>query len=300
MLYRTHKKFGVLWGVLGLIISIMVGLIPAMSDSMRITDKIYLGWLFYVSMRGSIFGAEFPDIDSKGSIPSRHHPFIRNIFASLGIVHRGKFSHDFASLALFFGIILFGWDVSKTFLMSNVTEHQTIILGVGIWMIFILSKDLIDVLLYVTLKNYEKIKRVNMIAKVVGFLISLVLAWMLGLITFGSDPSNIVQSANFVFPTVTLWIIFTWVGAYSHLFADMLTKEGVNLFGKRIAPARVVLLVKKIPLIGRFLLPSGLLTGSGYEDSCRMVVVILTIPAVVCLFIVATGGDLQQFFALFT
>lgn len=301
MLYKTHKKYGILWGVLGLTGAITFGLLPAMNSSMRITDKVFLGFLMYVAMRGAIFGAEFPDIDSPGSIPARHHPFIRKIFAFFHIAHRGKFSHDYASLAVFFGLLLFLWKLARGLLMSNPTTHQYAILGIAIWMVFTLSKDVVDVLLYAFFKgDKDTIQRLNFIAKVAGFGLGMLLAFIIGFVTFGSNPTSILRSANFAFPSVTLWFIFTWVGSYSHLFADMMTKEGVHFFGQRIAPARVVLLVKKIPLIGRFLIPSDLKTGSSYEDFCRMLVVIITVPAVFLLFTVALGGDVQHFFSFFS
>lgn len=42
-------------------------------------------------------------LDSPGSIPARKHYFLQKLFKYGGVKHRGKFSHDFASLGLLFG-----------------------------------------------------------------------------------------------------------------------------------------------------------------------------------------------------
>lgn len=109
MLYPTHKRYGQVFGLTGIAIGASLGLLPVVNISEmnslgEMSGEIIVSGLFmYACYQGALFGAEFPDIDSPGSIPARKHYFIRQLFKAFQVNHRGKFSHDFISLLILFG-----------------------------------------------------------------------------------------------------------------------------------------------------------------------------------------------------
>lgn len=111
MLYPTHHRYGQVYGLVGASIGAGIGLLPVINFSQATTISGLLGEILVALMfvmacyRGSVFGAEFPDIDSPGSIPARKHFFLQKLFRFFKIKHRGKFSHDFTSLLIVFGSI---------------------------------------------------------------------------------------------------------------------------------------------------------------------------------------------------
>lgn len=76
MLYPTHKKYGILWGLLMIPVAVTIGIIPVVTSDMRNGDLLLILVAVYMGMRGALFGARFPDIDSPGSIPARRYPYM--------------------------------------------------------------------------------------------------------------------------------------------------------------------------------------------------------------------------------
>ena len=291
-------------------------------------------------MLGALFGSEFPDCDSyggkmangevkKGSIPSQKHPLISKIFRTFGVKHRGKFSHDYASLALFFGIIWLGQRYGLSFLQNRLSTNFSTGLAIlfqliAIALIYWISREV--AVKYEFSKKGRRNKNPIMYYAILlsVFLLIYLTTTFVGFTSFNIfSATSALKTATFVRTILNILVIFIWVGAYSHLFADMMTNEGVNIFGKRIAPAKMVLKVKKVPFIpvilfgaiGYYLsqmngmiagavigavlyiavIKTDLKTGSAYEDMCYLIVSILCIPAVILAFISVSGGDVQAF-----
>lgn len=317
MLYKTHQRYGQLSGLIGIPVAVSVGMIPAVSAGLRFQDATLIGLTLVTAMLGATFGAEFPDCDSyggmitkgdkagtksKGSIPAQKHPIISKTFRFFKVKHRGKFSHDFISIGLFFGILIFLNQMFSKHLVASVANGSTASANLAgalvLFMILFASNDL-------TVRY--KFKYFKRMGKGVRVLITLVLAGSIALLIASSGYFNLLNWGNLntalrtsIFYTAmsNVFLIFTLVGAYSHLIADMMTNEGVSIFGKRLAPAKTVLLLTKIPIIGvllsKTILSSGLKTGSKWEDLCFIVVTLLCIPAFVVAFVAVSGGDVGQ------
>lgn len=122
MLYPTHKRYGQVFGLASIPLAVHMGMIPSVNlqDDVGkvIGDFIVVMMYVMVAYRGALFGAEFPDIDSPGSIPARKHFIIQKWFRLFGVKHRGKFSHDFVSLGLLFLGIYFGLEYGMGALMQ--------------------------------------------------------------------------------------------------------------------------------------------------------------------------------------
>lgn len=340
MLYKTHQRYGLLSGLLGIPLLVTIGLIPIITMSMRFSDAVLVVLMLIFSMLGALFGSEFPDCDSyggqmengkikKGSIPSQKHPTISKIFRTFGVKHRGKFSHDYASLALFFGSIWLIQRFGLSFMQNNLvsTHSKSIALFfqiIAIFLIYWLSREI--AIKYKFSKKGKKNKNPLMYYAILFsiFIIVYLTTTFFGFTSFNFFSAfSALKTATFVRTILNILVIFIWIGAYSHLFADMMTNEGVNIFGKRLAPAKMVLKIKKFPFvpillfgcIGYYLsqingliagsvigavmyfavIKTDLKTGSAYEDMCYLIVSILCIPAVILAFISVTGGDVQGF-----
>src|SRR5699024_2834079 len=95
---------------------------------------------------------------------------------------------------------------------------------------------------------------------------------------FGNiDMSQAVMSAMIIVTSLKIFKVFSLVGAYSHLFADMLTKSGVSIFFKRISPMGIVSKFRKLPL-GKIIVPLEPRTGGRWEKLVRYMVTCLGIP----------------------
>lgn len=309
MLYKTHQKYGQLSGLIGIPIAVTAGFIPVISLGMRFSDAIQVIVIFVVALLGAMFGAEFPDCDSyggkmangqykKGSIPSQKHPVISKLFRMFKVKHRGKFSHDYASLFVFFALIYVANHFGTLHLMKQIANGAAMYAGIAQGLVLFISYLIADEIA-TRLKFLLKMNRFGeLVAKVVLFVGISALLYVAGFVNPLALTSIVVsiKSATFYASVSKVFILFTFIGSYSHLFADMMTNEGVNLFGMRLAPAKVVLKLKKIPLIGPFLLKSNLKTGSPYEDACRTIVTILIIPAFALSIFAITGGDVSEVF----
>lgn len=60
----------------------------------------------------------------------------------------------------------------------------------------------------------------------------------------------------------------------------------------KLAPAQVILKVKKVPLIGKLLVPTEFKTGTGWEKFNNKIITILCIPAFILALMVLTGFDI--------
>lgn len=341
MLYKTHQRYGLLSGLLGIPLFVSIGLIPIITKSMRFSDTILVLLIILYSNIFSLFGSEYPDCDSyggkmangemkKGSIPSQKHPLISKIFRLCGVKHRGKYSHDYASIGFFFG----GLWVLQHFLLeifqnrlvaSNGGTYAFIFQIIALWLLWFLSKEISAKYKFHKKNKNKPNAQIIYITMTISILICLyLLTTTLGFTSFNFyNVQSAYKTAIFVRTIMSITILFTWIGAYSHLFADMMTNEGVYCFGFKIAPAKIVLKVEKFKIlpslifggIGFYLgqingmilgivigiavylsiAKTDLKTGSAYEDACFMVVTVLCIPSLVLAIISISGGDVIGF-----
>lgn len=303
MLYPTHRRFGILWGLIAIPIGVVLGLIPIMSVDMSASDMFMVILCGFIGMRGAMFGAEFPDIDSPSSIPRKKHKMIGRIFDLCGVKHRGKYSHDFFSIGLTFGLIYFITNIVGERWIHSIVEGNQFLGSLAylsmLVFVWVIANTLVDFILWIA--NLTKNKRMwaivnkrrlqyNMLFTVP---VVLVLSFM-GVFNFGNVIGNVnvgqsVASAMVLITSFKIFIVFTLVGAYSHLFADMLTKSGVSIFFIRMTPMGVISKVRKIPVFGKILVPLEPRTGGKWENLVRHVVTGLCIPASIIAVMVITG-----------
>lgn len=229
MLYPTHKRYGQAYAFLGIPVMIGLGYFPTVDLSNGIGSSLgnILVVLLYIfiAYKGSLFGAEFPDIDSPGSIPARKHFILQKIFKFFKVKHRGKFSHDFTSLAILFGSLYLLVDkglglIMEMFLLSGVGNSELTPL------IALLSSD--------------------------GLILSL----------------------------IKTYIIFVWIGAYSHLIADATTKQGV-WFLWRFRIHIIPVFITKWGIGSWRPFKRAFLTGSKWEDLNRYIMTVVLILGIV-------------------
>lgn len=303
MLYPTHQRFGILWGLVALPIGVFLGLIPILSFDMSSTDMVMVIICAFIGMRGSLFGAEFPDIDSPSSIPRKKHQFIGRIFDTCGVKHRGIYSHDFISLGLTFGTIyllvsLIGDRWINEIMAGNTFMGTLAYIGV-LAFVWIVGNSVVELILWVAniMKNKKLWAKVNSKRLIINTLFSLPVVLIMSFIgvfdlsnIFGNvNISQAMVSAMIIVTSLKIFTVFTIVGAYSHLFADMLTKSGVSIFFKRISPMGIVSKFRKIPVVGKVLVPLEPRTGGRWENLVRYVVTGLCIPASILAVMVMTG-----------
>lgn len=295
MLYPTHKRMGILWGLLAFPLGVFLGLVPVISVKMTGTELFMVIMCSYLGMQGALFGARFPDIDSHTSRPRKMHPVIGKIFDAFGVKHRGKYSHDFFSIGLTFGIIYFLIAIIGDRFVQSVAGGSTF-LGVVAYLsfvifIWVMAMSSVDVLLWFAnlTKNRRMWAKVNAKRMFYGVIIGIplfLILWVSGVyspldIIGGIDKTRAIMNAMLLITSFKVYIIFTLVGAYSHLFADMLTKTGVSIFFIRISPMGTVNKVRKIPVIGPIIVPLDPKTGGAWEDLVSKIVTVVCIPATV-------------------
>lgn len=113
MLYDTHKRYGQVAGITMLPVAASLGVLEldlGMVSGVESSAMNIIALLFYgvIALFASMFGAEFPDLDSPGSKPAQKHKILAFLFKSFGVKHRGKFSHDFISQTILWGAIYAG------------------------------------------------------------------------------------------------------------------------------------------------------------------------------------------------
>lgn len=309
MLYPTHKKFGIYWGLLMIPVSVMIGLIPSVSSSMRMSDLVLIIVSVYMGMRGALFGSRFPDIDSPTSIPAKKHPYIQKIFHKFGVKHRGKYSHDYASIGLTFLIlyilVAFGGEKLLLLIYDDHKFLNVLVYAVCLFFIHMISNDIIDI--FQAVANIQKNKKMFAILESnktkISILISIIMlitlaisgtVELLGIITFSISTVSAIKIATLVIVSLKVYVVFALVGAYSHLYADMTTKQGVYIFGKQLAPMRTILLIKKIPIFGKLLIPSEFKTNSEWENMNNLIVTLLCFPASILAFLFLIGFSFED------
>jgi hypothetical protein len=233
MLYPTHKKYGQVYGFLAIPAVASFGMIPyiQLGDNVgkMLGDIIVVILYMIVAYRGALFGAEFPDIDSPGSIPARKHYLLKQTFRAFRVKHRGKFSHDFASIGILFGGIYIVVDKMFGNIMQYVLEQ-----GVG-------NSELMPLI-------------------------------------------ALLSSEGLVLSLLKIYILFTWIGAYSHLIADASTKEGV-WFLWRFKIHVIPVWITRIKIGGNQPFRQIFNTGTGWEMFNRkaMTYVFLPLSIFICL-----------------
>lgn len=341
MLYKTHQRYGLFSGIIGIPLLVSLGMIPIITKDMRFTDAVMVMFMVVYAILYALFGSEFPDCDSyggkmengemkKGSIPSQKHPLISKIFRLCGVKHRGKFSHDYASILGFFSLLYFLQYIAiktlnKLLVGVNSSTVALVIQLIAILLIINLGREI--AIKYKFIKKNRKKPNVNFNTNVIwiGTVIGVyILTTLVGFTSLNvMSVENAYNTLPFIATILKVIVIFGFFGAYSHLFADMLTNEGVSIFGFRLSPAKLVIKINQfffIPLIlfggiGFFIsqvqgLITGLVigfvlyiaikktdlkTGSAYEDVCYLIVTILCVPATILAIISITGGDVQAF-----
>lgn len=294
MLYKTHKKFGYTFGFAALTLSFINGWVVSLSQVGRFYEKAMVFIIVYTAIRGAVFGSGFPDIDSPGSVPARHYPFLRRVFKLLNIKHRGPVSHDYVTVTVLFIGAYFG--VQKLSLMG-LTNHW-VMLALTIYVCYNFSRDIMNNVVYKFIKDKKRRKTVLKLSKPIVAVVIYGVFVTLGFIRIGEGSVSLLATSNFVWPILRTWIVFGWVGAMSHLFADMLTNDGVHFLGFDLAPAKIVLLVKKIPVIGKHLIANDMKTGSSYEDGWNLIVTVMMVPLFILVIIGMMGGDVSSILAM--
>lgn len=266
-----------------------------------------------IAMLGASFGAEFPDIDKNGTIPTRHHPIIRIFFEIGHCQHRGKFSHSYLTQTLFWGAILVGSlmlmnilpKVSVFAMLALLTSYWfgREIGEVGMFLISFFNSDVIHgknvgaFLNYLATQNREMAHKAHF-KKLYGSqkIACLLIGVIFGIVFLGNNTDfefnkiNSMTDFNIMKSYVVIYIVFTWFGTMSHLLADMSTYEGVYIgWGERFAPMQIISRFNNVPIIGLFIPDNQFKTGSSWEYGARIFVSVVDI----CLFVVL----LIQFFA---
>lgn len=314
MLYPTHKKYGILWGLVFIPIAVAIGLIPTITSEMRNSDLFISVMTVCIGMIGALFGSRFPDIDSPTSIPSKRHPIIAKIFRLTGVTHRGKFSHDVASIGVFFGIIYLIVQRGGTKYIHFVSNSDSNIIYTVSYLTILIIVYLIGTEIVSELQDFankikskkmwailEKHKYIFALTAVGWLLLILVLSGMFNikeLVTGTVGLDSAIWSAIVTVVLLKVFVVFSLAGAYSHLFADMTTKSGISIFGIKLAPAQVVLKLKKLPIIGKHLMKTEFKTGSKWEDMNNKIVTILIIPFAILALLVLFGFDIKELFKI--
>lgn len=112
MLYDTHKRYGQVAGIVMLPVAVGAGVMEVgsveLSESFGggsfVNILTMLAYVF-IALKGSVFGAGFPDLDSPGSKPAQNYKLLAKLFRLFGVKHRGKFSHDILTQSVLWGIV---------------------------------------------------------------------------------------------------------------------------------------------------------------------------------------------------
>lgn len=307
MLYPTHQKYGILFGILAIPVIVATGFLPTVSVDMRPIDILTIIIACFVGIGGAMFGARFPDIDSPTSIPARRHPIIRKIFDFFKVKHRGRYSHDYATIGITFLIAFLLVAKGGERLLQGVALGNTYVnylvylLSAGL--LFFIGNDIMDFIIWLGKKFKQKkfaqsVESKRFIGSVGVVVLAFALLLFSGLLSVsgvlaGTDLTSALTLTTIMIVVLKVYVLMAWAGAYSHLFADMTTKEGVRFFGLRLAPAQVMLKVKKIPVIGHLLVPTDFKTGSAWEDFNAKVVTLACVPSAFIAILVVFGFDLS-------
>lgn len=278
MLYPTHRRLGIQFGMLFSIILLSVGLFSLFS----LNSPILMIFSILILCSGSIFGSEFPDIDSPRSKPTQRHPIWKIFFNFFHIEHRGKFSHSVLSQFLFWLAIWLG----SILMINNMDNSNSIlvmkfILGLFLGNVFelligfinsvykskvIKDKQYFLFVQYLMTGSKEIAKELRISNK--DNLFERLISYGIGvLFSFMVVPDNI----HFFVKFVTIYIIGIYIGVLSHLFGDMSTISGIYIgWNKQFKPIAVL---KNIPILN-LMIDDGK-TGGDYEERFRKIVTLI-------------------------
>lgn len=293
MLYPTHRRLGIQFGEGLAVIAISSGLFSALS--FKSLPLILLGMGLAIS--GSLFGAEYPDIDSPKSIPAQRHPIWRMIFQFFHVHHRGKFSHSILSQTLLWGIIWIGmlFFVQDPIIAGHINNNLIvkIFLVVALGNLFEIMVNFIS-----AIKNSSAIKNGQYLT-LIKFLATdskeaaSDIHFHRTPMTFTTKIISYLISAGFVFLLIpnqtsylirfcSIYILGIYCGVLSHLFGDIATVSGIHIgWGESVKPVRVM---QKIPILN-LMIGKGT-AGSPYENRFRIIVSIIDFILFIMLFFV--------------
>lgn len=141
MLYDTHKRYGQVAGILAVPVVVESGLVnykDVLVDNFvgfdaTIVSYVVMALMLVIAYKASLFGAEFPDLDSPTSTPSKKHRILPMVFKMFGVKHRGKFSHDFVVQTIFWAMMYIG----LVYVGSNFVESSLTMFGVELVKVFV-------------------------------------------------------------------------------------------------------------------------------------------------------------------
>lgn len=299
MLRPTHKRAGF---TTGLIMSITFLSTFKSIHSLETISTILLAILLIIS--GNYLGAEWPDIDSKNSIPRKEHPIWGHIFDIFGIKHRGPVSHSVLSLTIiwlvpafvikFFGseIILNADKQMRTFMIAIINVILAASLGRIISILFgsiqpLLSAKnksphgVLNALLFLMTDdrlfskqagirkiNDQKLREVY----IISFIGSIIFFFATNPITNATNNS-IKDALSMLF----IYLVAIYIGCLSHLWMDVSTLDGVYIdWTHKVSPAKWMM---NTPVLNMFVPNNQFRTGSSWETIVRIIISIINIIA---------------------
>lgn len=302
MLYPTHIRFGWQFGI-----AVSLALIANYHSLFILKTPIDLIIAIVLMISGAIYGSGFPDIDSKKSIPAFEHPIMRKIFEICGIGHRGPISHSVLSETILWGIpILITYSLSQQRLNSlfGLNHGETLLLFViflgfaatdEIRSVILVGKSFVEsdhksfygiknTILFLMTDDYEFAKkshfhRPNREDRKKWRPISL----LIGLVFFGVFLGSNQESINKYIGLYMIYLIGILAGVYSHLLADMSTKQGIYLDWSH--QIQIGKWMQRTPILRLFVPNNEFKTGSSYETVVRIIVSSVNLVLIILLFL---------------
>lgn len=297
MLYPTHKRFGIMFGFGFAIIFLSLGLYSHFTN----THGILLFGSLLISIYGAQFGAEFPDIDKNGTLPTKHHPIIRVFFEVFHAQHRGKFSHSYLTQTLFW----LAWIVLSFFIIYLFPKN-VIFIALSLFATYIFFRQIAQIIQFVMMFFNSDVVHFQNVGAFFKYLatqdrefarkshfkplygVQIIVSFGASLLISLFFLSSLSQGFNFYTPSnaqildvrndLVLYLVFTWAGVMSHLLADMSTYEGVYIgWGERFAPMQIISRFKDVSIIGLFIPDNQFKTGTGWENGARIFISIVDI-----------------------
>lgn len=318
MMQPTHLKFGVAWGLLAIPIAVALGLIPTLSSGFSLNELIIITIGLYAAVKGAIFGSEMPDTDHPTSIPARKHPiwaFVykmgrkltgeesgqTNRFKKKWFAHRGIMSHDYVVHLLFWGLVLVLVKLlgsASTDLMMNHGWFMWAVYALIVLIIWSFAGDILNFAQFILAQAgvevpENKLVRIGVFAGAVG-IVFVVMNRVLGgsfmdILTLNLDAATSSLVMMWFFYGAEIFIIFTLIGCWSHLFGDMITVSGVYLGTHQIRPMSMFKILTKIP--GLNLAFDGFRTGGPWERLNNTIITIVIFPATALALMTVFGWE---------
>lgn len=303
MLRPTHKRAGFLTGLVS-----SITFLSTIDQINSLGTVLHVMLAILLIIAGNYLGAEWPDIDSKSSIPRKEHPIWGHIFDALGIRHRGPISHSVLSITLiwflpallikFFGpdlIMNSSDDAKKMFLalinliLSFSLARIISILVSSIRPLFT-AKDktpdgFLNSLLFLMTDDRmfskkagirrmkeQKVREVCFIA----LFISIAFFFIIDPVT-DVKTSNVTSAISLMF----IYVVAIYIGCLSHLWMDVSTLDGVYIdWSHKVSPAKWMM---KTPGLNLFVPNNQFRTGSSWETVVRIIISIVNMIAFVYL-----------------